>query len=73
MERDHGTPAPPDPTKEPKPEGDPGNPGDPRREPTPWHDPGPPVRKINLPPDSPSPGIPLPSGQPPKPEQPLIS
>ena len=28
-------------------------------EPTPWHDPGPPVRKINLPPDSPSPGVPV--------------
>jgi hypothetical protein len=27
--------------------------------PTPWHDPGPPVRKINLPPDSPSPGVPI--------------
>lgn len=34
---------------------------DPRREPEPepWHDPGPPVRKVNLPPDSPSPGIPV--------------
>ena len=25
----------------------------------PWHDPGPPVRKVTLPPDSPSPGIPV--------------
>jgi hypothetical protein len=34
---------------------------DPTREPErePWHDPGPPVRKVNLPPDSPSPGIPV--------------
>jgi hypothetical protein len=34
---------------------------DPQRqpEPEPWHDPGPPVRKVNLPPDSPSPGIPV--------------
>ena len=27
--------------------------------PTPWHDPGPPVRRVNLPPDSPSPGVPV--------------
>lgn len=38
---------------------------DPEREPQrpperePWHDPGPPVRKVNLPPDSPSPGVPV--------------
>ena len=36
--------------------------GDPARGPdkVPWHDPGPPVRKVNLPPDSPSPGVPVP-------------
>ena len=28
-------------------------------EPTPWHDPGPPVRKVNLPPGSPSEGVPV--------------
>ena len=39
----------------PEPERDPIRP--PEREP--WHDPGPPVRKVNLPPDSPSPGIPV--------------
>jgi hypothetical protein len=39
----------------PEPERDPQRP--PEREP--WHDPGPPVRKVNLPPDSPSPGIPV--------------
>jgi hypothetical protein len=35
--------------------------GDPARQPdtVPWHDPGPPVRKVNLPPDSPSPGVPV--------------
>ena len=27
--------------------------------PEPWHDPGPPVRRVNLPPDSPSPGVPV--------------
>jgi hypothetical protein len=33
--------------------------GDPVRGPTPepWHNPGPPIRKVNLPPDTPSPGI----------------
>lgn len=34
---------------------------DPKRGPeVPWHEPGPPVRKINLPPDSPSPGVEIP-------------
>jgi hypothetical protein len=44
--------------------------GDPQRgpEPVPWHDPGPPVRKVNLPPDSPSPGVPIP-----KSENPMIT
>ncbi|MGH7719793.1 MAG: hypothetical protein ACREON_13245 [Gemmatimonadaceae bacterium] len=28
-------------------------------EPVPWHDPGPPVRKVNLPPDNPTPGVPV--------------
>lgn len=43
--------------------------GDPQRapDPVPWHDPGPPVRKVNLPPDSPSPGVPV------TPENPMIS
>lgn len=36
---------------------------DPQREP--WHDPGPPVRRVNLPPDAPSRGVPVES-----PEQP---
>jgi len=49
------------------PEGDP--PRTPNREP--WHDPGPPVRKVNLPPDSPSPGIPIPDRQ--RPETPPLS
>ena len=51
----------------PAPQPEPGPPppdqpeGDPQRQPEkdPWHDPGPPVRKINLPPDSPSPGVPV--------------
>ena len=61
----------------PKPDGDPTFPdspeGDPKREPSrdPWHEPGPPVRKINLPPDSPSPGVPVPNV--PKPETPTIT
>jgi hypothetical protein len=38
----------------PKPE-----PAPPRPEPMPWHDPGPPVRKVNLPPDSPTQPVPL--------------
>ena len=44
---------------------DPSGPDDPEPEPRrdpqpePWHDPGPPVRKVNLPPDSPSPGVPV--------------
>ena len=42
----------------PEPPGPDHTPG-PDPEPTPWHDPGPPVRKVNLPPDSPSPGIPV--------------
>lgn len=49
---DPQTPFPEPPYKEPG--QDPGPPG-----PAPWHDPGPPVRKINLPPDSPSPGVPI--------------
>ncbi len=28
-------------------------------EPVPWHDPGPPVRKVNLPPDSPTQPVPI--------------
>jgi len=28
-------------------------------EPVPWHDPGPPVRKVNLPPDSPTQPVPV--------------
>ena len=60
----------------PAPSPDPGAPpsetpeGDPQRPPDkePWHDPGPPVRKINLPPDSPSPGVPIPM-----PEHPMIT
>lgn len=27
--------------------------------PAPWHDPGPPVREVPLPPDQPSPGVPV--------------
>ncbi len=49
---DPQTPFPEPPYREPG--QDPGPPG-----PAPWHDPGPPVRKINLPPDSPSPGVPI--------------
>ena len=61
-------PAPPSPEPgEPRPK-DPQ--GDPQRgpEPQPWHDPGPPTKKVNLPPDSPSPGIIVPP-----PEHPMIS
>jgi hypothetical protein len=47
--------APPDPTPSRDPE--PAPPTSP--EPAPWHDPGPPVRTVNLPPDTPSPGIPV--------------
>jgi len=40
----------------------PGQPTQPDHEPdpppVPWHDPGPPVRKINLPPDTPTPAVP---------------
>ena len=61
-------PAPPSPDRGVPPEKAPE--GDPKREPerVPWHDPGPPVRKINLPPDAPSPAVPLPT-----PESPMIS
>ena len=38
---------------------EPSQPGGPERSPAPWHDPGPPVRRVNLPPDTPSPGIPI--------------
>lgn len=31
----------------------------PSPEPVPWHDPGPPVRKVDLPPDSPTKAVPL--------------
>lgn len=31
----------------------------PMPDPAPWHDPGPPVREVDLPPNSPSPGIPV--------------
>ncbi len=31
----------------------------PEAPPVPWHDPGPPVRKVNLPPNEPTPGIPM--------------
>ena len=34
-------------------------PGRPSPDPVPWHDPGPPVREVDLPPNSPSPGIPV--------------
>jgi hypothetical protein len=53
---------PDEPAPEPSPSHDP--------EPVPWHDPGPPVRKINLPPDSPTRGVPVetPDRQPEKPE-----
>ena len=55
-ERDPGAPAPDSPAGDPKPE----------RNPEPWHDPGPPVRKVNLPPDSPSPGVPVPGPENPR-------
>jgi hypothetical protein len=44
--------------------------GDPLRgpPPEPWHNPGPPTKKVNLPPDSPSPGIIVPP-----PSNPMIS
>lgn len=45
-----GIPLPPD-----TPETPPG----PMPDPAPWHDPGPPVREVDLPPNSPSPGIPV--------------
>jgi hypothetical protein len=60
------------PAPQPGPEGPPTEApeGDPQRKPErePWHDPGPPVRKINLPPDSPSPGVPIE-----RPETPMIT
>ena len=34
-------------------------PGRPHPDPVPWHDPGPPVREVDLPPNSPAPGIPI--------------
>lgn len=47
---------------EPREPNEPGQPAEPDYDPdpprVPWHDPGPPVRKINLPPDTPTPGIP---------------
>jgi hypothetical protein len=62
------SPAPPSPERgapsEKPPEGDPM-----REQPRePWHDPGPPTKKVNLPPDSPSPGIIIPP-----PANPMIS
>ena len=39
----------------PEPGTEPGSPP----EPVPWHDPGPPLRIVDLPPDSPSKGIPV--------------
>ena len=49
---------------EPSPDREPSNPdfsppGRPSPDPVPWHDPGPPVREVDLPPNSPSPGIPV--------------
>ena len=44
-------PGPSEPSPEP--------PGRPSPDPVPWHDPGPPVREVDLPPNSPSPGIPV--------------
>jgi hypothetical protein len=69
MKNDALSPTPPNPdpsTPEPRsPEGEP-----PRApNPEPWHDPGAPVRKVNLPPDSPSPGVQVPDS--PFPETPL--
>ena len=53
-----GTPDRPDPADPTDPtQPAPGRQPDPN--PAPWHDPGPPVRKVALPPDSPSPGIPV--------------
>jgi len=68
----HVATSPTPPSREPlaPPSPDPG--GDPQREPRrePFHDPGPPVRKINLPPDSPSPGVSIPDT--PAPDSPII-
>ena len=44
-------PGPSEPSPEP--------PGRPSPDPVPCHDPGPPVREVDLPPNSPSPGIPV--------------
>jgi hypothetical protein len=51
---------------------DPSEPEPSRRDPdpVPWHDPGPPVRKVNLPPDSPSPGVPVENPEQPPPQRP---
>lgn len=37
----------------------PQTPPGPMPDPAPWHDPGPPVREVDLPPNSPSPGVPV--------------
>ena len=55
-----GVPMPPEPSPEPPPM--------PSPDPAPWHDPGPPVREVDLPPNLPSPGIPVEN-----PERPLPS
>jgi hypothetical protein len=53
---DPAEPTPPEPGRRPDPD------------PAPWHDPGPPVRKVALPPDSPSTGIPVENPELPHPE-----
>jgi hypothetical protein len=45
-------------------------PARPEPDPVPWHDPGPPVRRVNLPPDSPSPGVPVENPELPPPRRP---
>ena len=49
------SPTPPEPYPDPDPDPD----RAPSPAPAPWHDPGPPVRRVDLPPNTPSPGIPV--------------
>ncbi len=56
-ERPDSTAPPPTPDPSPDPSPDPAP--APTPPPQPWHDPGPPVRRVDLPPDEPTRGVPV--------------
>ena len=60
----------PEDPRTPEPDSPPPDSPGPSPEPTPWHDPGPPVRTIDLPPDSPTRGVPLDEPPPSRPIRP---